>query len=518
MIFAAYRPASAGVDVSVDFFYDNLGADGDWVELDDYGYCWQPAVAVQNSHWRPYTDGHWVYTDAGWFWVSSEDFGWATYHYGRWLRLQDRGWFWVPGRVWGPAWVSWRTGGDYIGWAPLPPRVRDDMESPVTGRVDVEFDIGPAYYNFIDVRYIGEPVLRERIFEPTTNVTYITQTVNVTNITYVNSTVRNFGPDYEQVSRYSTQPVRRMTLERETTADFRGGVKPNQLTKVEGDKLVVAAPSVIQKPTSPIAPKAVKEKIAKPKVENGWGNVPDPKTQEELKQKMKSEDPKNVPPPNAKAVGSPQPAANPPAGGAPSIAISPKQVQPASQLSPNTPRQSPASEQVTPTKPNPSPDVRGKQPLREATMPPQRITTPSQVPSDIQPNRPPVEKTAPPKRQQPEDAAKQQMHEETTKRHDRQPESSSIPPKQPAPQEHEVPRSNNPPPKQTPPARMTQPNQQTRPDQAPQHVPPKREAPPQQAVPPQHAAPQDNVPKQEPPQPQHPKDKKDPAPTPAPKS
>ena len=36
--------------------------------------------------------------------------------------MRDRGWFWVPGREWGPAWVSWRTGGDSIGWAPIPPR------------------------------------------------------------------------------------------------------------------------------------------------------------------------------------------------------------------------------------------------------------------------------------------------------------------------------------------------------------------------------------------------------------
>ena len=31
---------------------------------------------------------------------------------------------------------------------------------PITGRVDLEFDIGPEYYNFVDVRYIGDPVLR----------------------------------------------------------------------------------------------------------------------------------------------------------------------------------------------------------------------------------------------------------------------------------------------------------------------------------------------------------------------
>src|SRR6516162_3457862 len=111
--------SAARADVSVDFFYNNLSG-GSWVEVGDYGYCWQPDVAVNNSDWRPYSDGYWAYTDDGWTWVSYEDFGWATYHYGRWAHLTDVGWVWVPGRnedlEWGPAWVSWRTGGEYVGW------------------------------------------------------------------------------------------------------------------------------------------------------------------------------------------------------------------------------------------------------------------------------------------------------------------------------------------------------------------------------------------------------------------
>jgi hypothetical protein len=86
-----------------------------------------------------------LYTDVGWTWVSYEDFGWAAYHYGRWIRLEDYGWCWVPGYEWGPAWVSWRTGGDYIGWAPLPPAGGGEIvyeSRPIGGHVDVEFGIG----------------------------------------------------------------------------------------------------------------------------------------------------------------------------------------------------------------------------------------------------------------------------------------------------------------------------------------------------------------------------------------
>ena len=298
LVLPAIERAGAA-EVSVDFFYNNL-SDGNWIEVGDYGYGWQPAAA-SNPRWRPYADGYWAYTDVGWTWVSYEDFGWATYHYGRWARIADHGWCWFPGNdlEWGPAWVSWRTGGDYIGWAPLPPRGGGQIVyegRAITGHVDVEFDIGPAYYNFVDVRYIGEPVLRERLFESSQNVTYINKTVNVTNITYNNSVVYNYGPDYETVNRYSTRPVQRLQLERQTNVDLSVAMTSGG-TKVQGQKLVVSAPLKIERSATPIAPKVVKTKVEQSKVEHGWQGLGDPKAQAQLKEKMKTEDAKNVAPP-----------------------------------------------------------------------------------------------------------------------------------------------------------------------------------------------------------------------------
>jgi hypothetical protein len=66
-------------------------------------------------------------------WVSDEPFGWATYHYGRWGFHWTVGWYWVPDTVWAPAWVTWRTSGDYVVWAPMPPR----------GRVQVTYEVDP---------------------------------------------------------------------------------------------------------------------------------------------------------------------------------------------------------------------------------------------------------------------------------------------------------------------------------------------------------------------------------------
>ncbi len=297
LLLPALQPAR-GADASINLFYDNLSG-GNWYEVSDYGYVWQPDVASSSS-WRPYTDGYWAYTDQGWTWVSYEDFGWATYHYGRWARLTDYGWVWVPGTEWAPAWVSWRTGGDYVGWAPLPPTGGGevvDESRPITGHVDVEFGIGPAYYNFVDIRYIGEPVLRDRIFDYNRNVTIISNTVNVTNITYNNSTVYNYGPDYARMSAYSVRPIQRLKLERQNV-DALQAVRNGNITKVQGNQLLVAAPMRLQKASGQMAPKQVKAKIEQPKVEKGWSDVRDPAEKAKLEQKFKSENAKNVPKPN----------------------------------------------------------------------------------------------------------------------------------------------------------------------------------------------------------------------------
>ena len=292
-----FVPQARSQDVSVDFFYNNING-GSWIEVGDYGYCWQPDIAATDPSWRPYADGYWAYTDLGWTWVSYEDWGWATYHYGRWVRIADLGWVWRPGYEWGPAWVSWRTGGNYIGWAPLPPETEFVYESrPLTGHLDVEFDIGPAYYNFVDVRYIGEPVLRSRIIPFEQNITYVNQTVNVTNITYKNKTVYNYGPDLNVVNQYSSRPVQKLKLERQTNVDVAAAAKSGGLTKVQGTSLVVAAPTKINKPAKEIAPPTVKTKIAQPKIEKGWKEVGDENAQKQFKEKIKAQDLKKVPPP-----------------------------------------------------------------------------------------------------------------------------------------------------------------------------------------------------------------------------
>jgi len=108
-----------GRQIDVRYFYDNLSNDGEWFHDASYGWCWTPYDVA--ADWRPYSDGHWEYTDYGWCWASNEPWGWATYHYGRWFFDDSYGWAWVPGDEWAPAWVAWCYSDDYVGWAPLPP-------------------------------------------------------------------------------------------------------------------------------------------------------------------------------------------------------------------------------------------------------------------------------------------------------------------------------------------------------------------------------------------------------------
>jgi len=116
---AADLEVSAGVTIHAKSDFDApLAAHGTWVEVAPYGRCWRPAGVT--LEWRPYSYGSWVWTDCGWYWASDEPWGWACYHYGSWV-FSDGAWVWVPGIEWAPAWVEWRVGGGFVGWAPFPP-------------------------------------------------------------------------------------------------------------------------------------------------------------------------------------------------------------------------------------------------------------------------------------------------------------------------------------------------------------------------------------------------------------
>jgi hypothetical protein len=114
---AAAAAASAIPAISRQDFRAALAPYGDWIQLPGAGFVWRPAAV--EADWRPYFHGSWTWTEDGWFWVTDEPWGWATYHYGRWLYHGEYAWVWVPGTTWATAWVTWRRSDEVVGWAPL---------------------------------------------------------------------------------------------------------------------------------------------------------------------------------------------------------------------------------------------------------------------------------------------------------------------------------------------------------------------------------------------------------------
>ncbi|MFB3895404.1 MAG: DUF6600 domain-containing protein [bacterium] len=160
---------------NVGYFYDSLLPYGQWVLMPDNTWAWIPYDMPVD--WRPYTLGHWVYTDYGWTWVSDEPWGWACFHYGRWDYDNDYGWAWYPGRVWGPAWVVWRYNDDWIGWAPCPRQLhwRDDRGFDLK-KFNIQIMIASHNFCFVPTRHIFDNDLHRQIMP----VTWNTRVVNIT--------------------------------------------------------------------------------------------------------------------------------------------------------------------------------------------------------------------------------------------------------------------------------------------------------------------------------------------------
>jgi hypothetical protein len=296
---------------SYSTFYTKLEPYGDWIQTDEYGYVYHPREA-ENVRWRPYTQGHWVYTDAGWTWISDEPFGWATYHYGRWTRIRGAGWVWVPGNEWAPAWVSWRKGGQYVGWAPLPPEARFDRGSGIGNWSDNYYDVGPDQYVFVAAPDLGEQQIERAIVPEQQNVTIVNQTTNVTKITYNKTVIVNQGPSYEELGAHSRVPVQRLRLQREA-----GVPGDNARAVVHGDSVAIPAP-VIAPARATERPRTVKQTITQAPADRGWSAIANQREAEQARAKMKSE---ATPPPNAPPKKFTKPAAAPNTTPAPTVRV-----------------------------------------------------------------------------------------------------------------------------------------------------------------------------------------------------
>ncbi len=116
LLFNATQTTAYAQDlVTTKTFYQALLPYGHWLTIYGGVTVWHPVFVPEN--WHPYTEGCWVWTQWGWYWVSDEPFGWIVYHYGRWYYDNFYGWIWFPDNEWGPAWVEWRSDDEVIGLA-----------------------------------------------------------------------------------------------------------------------------------------------------------------------------------------------------------------------------------------------------------------------------------------------------------------------------------------------------------------------------------------------------------------
>jgi hypothetical protein len=197
-----------GADLDLDYCYNYLAPFGTWVSLDPWGYVWCPRHMGYN--WRPYSEGHWVWTDYGWTWISDFDWGWIPFHYGRWGWDDDFGWFWVPGTAWGPAWVTWRSSDLYCGWAPFPPGIefRAGIDFASIG-IDIPF----RFWVFVGASHFCDRDIFPYVLPYERNITIIHNTRIYNNFSWRGNRFVNDGINVDTIRRLTRREVPRYALQ-----------------------------------------------------------------------------------------------------------------------------------------------------------------------------------------------------------------------------------------------------------------------------------------------------------------
>ena len=185
--------------------YEDLDDNGDWSPDPGNGNVWYPHVA---AGWAPYREGHWAWIDPwGWTWVDDEPWGYAPFHYGRWLSIRGR-WGWVPGPpevrpVYAPALVVFVGGGGgfsgNMGWFPLAPR---EVYVP-------SYPVSRGYVNRVNV---SNTTVNNTTVTNVYNTTIVNKTTTINNVTYVNRNVSGAVTAVPQRAFSSGQPVARSAV------------------------------------------------------------------------------------------------------------------------------------------------------------------------------------------------------------------------------------------------------------------------------------------------------------------
>ena len=157
--------------------YQDLDAHGDWRPEGEYGTVWYPRSVADD--WAPYRDGRWAWVAPwGWTWIDQASWGFAPFHYGRWVNINNR-WGWAPGRhesrpVYAPALVGWIGNPGWsasfsfglapaVGWFPLAPR---EVYVPA-------YRYSPNYIRQINVSQVQNVTIIQRAERPGSRENFI---------------------------------------------------------------------------------------------------------------------------------------------------------------------------------------------------------------------------------------------------------------------------------------------------------------------------------------------------------
>ncbi len=160
--------------------YQDIDDYGEWRRDPSYGAVWFPADVPPD--WEPYRFGHWAFVPPwGWTWIDDAPWGFAPFHYGRWVDIDGR-WGWWPGTVvarpvYAPALVAFIGDAGFgvavagaalpaVAWVPLAPY---EVYRPY-------FRASPAYVRNVNVTTVHATVIN--------NITTINN-VNTANVTRV---------------------------------------------------------------------------------------------------------------------------------------------------------------------------------------------------------------------------------------------------------------------------------------------------------------------------------------------
>lgn len=206
---------TANTDANTDFakrvggyFYSSLSPYGTWIEIGYGTPVWRPTMIRKT--WAPYRMGQWIYTDYGWYWDSYEDFGYITYHYGRWYYDDYYGWIWIPDYEWAPAWVDWRYDDDYIGWAPLSPYALFSINIGIHYTYD--YYVPYEHWNYVKYNHFCDHNVYDYYVGPKYKYRVHNRTKERTNYSYYDGRVRNDGVEFDRIRERNGRNIEKRNI------------------------------------------------------------------------------------------------------------------------------------------------------------------------------------------------------------------------------------------------------------------------------------------------------------------